>query len=205
MRGRVRSIAGLLRGVPAGLAGGACLAGTALIGALDYVTGGEIEIALTLLYLIPISVATWRVGTGLGVVLSSTAAATSTGFDLAAGLAGQTRWHVPLFWNGFFEFAVFLGFALTLSELRTHLGEERRAKKEAQEALAMVRKLSSLLPMCASCKKVRDGAGIWEPFDSYLLHHTDTQVSHGICPDCMAKLYPEQFRKLQEQKAQRHE
>jgi hypothetical protein len=198
VRWRVRPIAGRLRAVPSGVVASACLAGTALIGALDFVTGDEIDIALTLLYLIPISVATWRLGPGLGIVLSFAAAVTSW-FDLVAGLGGQTRLHVhALYWNGFFEFAVFLGFTLTLSELKTHLGEERRAKREAEEALAMVKKLTSLLPMCASCKKVRDDAGIWEPFDAYLLHHTDTQVTHGLCPNCLIELYPEQYRRLQE-------
>jgi hypothetical protein len=197
VRWRVQPIAGRLRAVPSGVVASACLAGTALIGALDYVTGHGV--VLTLLYLIPISVATWVVHPRLGVVLSFTAATISSGLTLTAWLAGQTPLRLQAhLWNSLFEFVLFLGFTLTLSELRAHLGEERRAKREAEEALAMVKKLTSLLPMCASCKKVRDDAGIWEPFDAYLLHHTDTQVTHGLCPGCLIELYPEQYRRLQE-------
>jgi uncharacterized paraquat-inducible protein A len=116
------------------------------------------------------------------------------------------HWSSVLIVNTAVEGAVFATVALLLSSLKTHQEGERRALAVAEEALANVRQLSALLPMCSSCKKIRhEPDGSWEPFELYLLKHSDTQVSHGMCPDCMAKLYPEHSRRLQDKKAQPHE
>jgi hypothetical protein len=64
---------------------------------------------------------------------------------------------------------------------------------ELQEAFAKVKTLSGLLPICASCKKIRDDSGYWNRIESYIGKHADVQFSHGICPDCAKKLYPELF------------
>ena len=72
------------------------------------------------------------------------------------------------------------------------LMEEEREKliRELQEALAKVKKLSGLLPICASCKKIRDDKGYWNQIESYVREHSEAEFSHGICPECMKKLYP---------------
>jgi hypothetical protein len=62
---------------------------------------------------------------------------------------------------------------------------------ELQEALAQVRTLSGLLPICANCKKIRDDQGYWHGVEAYLWQHAGAEFSHGVCPDCMKKLYPE--------------
>ncbi len=62
---------------------------------------------------------------------------------------------------------------------------------ELQKALSEVKQLKLFLPICASCKKIRDDEGYWSEVERYIGEHTDTQFSHGICPDCMRKLYPE--------------
>jgi len=71
--------------------------------------------------------------------------------------------------------------------------EEEREKliRELQEALAKVKKLSGLLPICASCKKIRDDKGYWNQIESYVRDHSEAEFSHGICPECMKKLYPD--------------
>jgi hypothetical protein len=66
---------------------------------------------------------------------------------------------------------------------------------ELQKALAEVKTLSGMLPICASCKKVRDDKGYWNQIESYLLDHSEAKFSHGICPECAKKLYPELFGK----------
>lgn len=60
-----------------------------------------------------------------------------------------------------------------------------------ERALSEVKTLRGLLPICAHCRKVRDDEGLWTALDAYLSSHTDTRFSHGLCPDCMRKLYPE--------------
>jgi len=71
--------------------------------------------------------------------------------------------------------------------------EEEREKliQELQKALAEVKTLSGLIPICASCKKIRDDKGYWGQIESYISDHSEAEFSHGICPDCMKKLYPD--------------
>lgn len=61
---------------------------------------------------------------------------------------------------------------------------------QLQEALSKVKQLSGLLPICASCKKIRDDKGYWNQIESYIKKHSEAEFSHGICPECAKKLYP---------------
>ncbi len=67
--------------------------------------------------------------------------------------------------------------------------EKERLIVELQEALANVKTLSGLLPICASCKKIRDDDGYWTMVETYLSERSDAEFSHGICPDCGKELY----------------
>ncbi len=66
-----------------------------------------------------------------------------------------------------------------------------RAIQELREAMAEVRTLRGIVPICASCKKIRDDSGYWDQVESYVAKRTDATFSHGICPECMAKLFPD--------------
>ena len=59
-----------------------------------------------------------------------------------------------------------------------------------QESLAKVKTLGGLLPICASCKKIRDDKGYWNQIETYIQEHSEAAFSHGICPQCVEKLYP---------------
>ena len=76
--------------------------------------------------------------------------------------------------------------------------EEEREKliSELKQALSEVKTLSGLLPICASCKKIRDDKGYWNLLEAYLGKHSDAKFSHGICPDCVKKLYPDLEKKI---------
>jgi hypothetical protein len=81
--------------------------------------------------------------------------------------------------------------------------EKRRLEKEREDliaklekALAQVRTLSGLLPICASCKRIRDDKGTWNPVETYIRERTDTEFSHGLCPECVRRLYPDFADKL---------
>ena len=67
--------------------------------------------------------------------------------------------------------------------------EKERLIEKLQVAMAQVKKLSGLLPICAHCKKIRNDDGYWTQLESYISEHSDAQFSHGICPDCMEKYY----------------
>lgn len=72
---------------------------------------------------------------------------------------------------------------------------------ELEDALAHVRQLQGLLPICMFCKKVRDDRDSWQRIESYISEHTDAQFSHSICDECLRENYPEQARSLARKKA----
>jgi PAS domain S-box-containing protein len=63
--------------------------------------------------------------------------------------------------------------------------------KKLQDALDKIKVLKGIIPICASCKKIRDDRGYWSQIESYIKEHSEADFSHGICPDCAKKLYPE--------------
>ena len=77
------------------------------------------------------------------------------------------------------------------ASLQERTGALARANKDLTEALANVKTLSGLLPICASCKKIRDDQGYWTQIESYIRDHSEAEFSHGVCPDCAERLYPD--------------
>lgn len=71
--------------------------------------------------------------------------------------------------------------------------ESERLISELRAALEQVRVLKGLLPLCSSCKRVRDDKGYWTRIEKYISEHSDAEVSHAICPECARRLYPELF------------
>lgn len=74
-----------------------------------------------------------------------------------------------------------------LSKTIRYAIERNRLVRQLEEALAQVKTLSGLLPICGSCKKVRDDSGYWNQIETYVARHTDASFSHGICPECAVK------------------
>jgi len=62
---------------------------------------------------------------------------------------------------------------------------------ELQQTLQHVKRLQGILPICANCKKIRDDKGYWNKIESYISEHSEADFSHGICPECVKKLYPD--------------
>jgi PAS domain-containing protein len=74
---------------------------------------------------------------------------------------------------------------------RKRIEEEREQLiKKLQAALSDVKTLSGLVPICSNCKKIRDDKGYWTQVEAYIQERSQARFSHGICPDCMKKLYP---------------
>ncbi len=63
--------------------------------------------------------------------------------------------------------------------------------QDLSEALASVNALSGLLPICSGCKKIRNDAGYWQAVEVYIKEHSNADFTHGLCPDCAGRLYPE--------------
>ncbi|MFA7382191.1 MAG: hypothetical protein WC001_01940 [Desulfurivibrionaceae bacterium] len=90
------------------------------------------------------------------------------------------------------------------SELVREIEERKRTEVEKEQLIALLQKaiqevkvLSGFLPICASCKKIRDDTGYWRQIEEYISKHSNALFSHGICPDCSKKLYPELHEEMQ--------
>ncbi|MGZ8921693.1 MAG: PAS domain-containing protein, partial [Limisphaerales bacterium] len=80
--------------------------------------------------------------------------------------------------------------ARDVTDRKQQEAERERLLKELQVAMAEVKTLSGLLPICAQCKKIRDDRGYWNQIESFIGARSNAKFSHGICPDCIVRLYP---------------
>jgi chromosome segregation ATPase len=81
------------------------------------------------------------------------------------------------------------------TQLTTTKDSLESANKELERALINIKQLSGMLPICSSCKKIRNDKGYWEQIEGYFRDHSEVEFSHSICPECTGKLYPDIFHK----------
>jgi len=81
--------------------------------------------------------------------------------------------------------------ARDITERKAAEKEREKLIRELKDALANVKQLSGLLPICSGCKKIRDDKGYWNRIENYIQDHSEADFSHGICPECVKKLYPD--------------
>jgi PAS domain S-box-containing protein len=86
----------------------------------------------------------------------------------------------------------------TLSGMILDITDRKRAEEERErlildlkEALTKIKTLSGMLPICSWCKKIRNDSGYWQQIEAYIHDHSDAEFTHGICPDCVKKMYSE--------------
>ena len=77
-----------------------------------------------------------------------------------------------------------------LRTIRRQQDEKDKLIRELREALDDVKTLRGFIPICANCKQIRNDKGFWQQVEDYLAAHSNAQFSHGICPECIEKLYP---------------
>lgn len=98
----------------------------------------------------------------------------------------------------FDEKGQFKGFIGANRNISKRIALEKQKDKlidDLSKALDKVKTLSGFLPICASCKKVRDDKGYWQQIEAYISEHSEAEFSHSICPNCAEKLYPEYYKK----------
>ena len=82
-----------------------------------------------------------------------------------------------------------LGIARDMSEQKRAENEREALIENLQKALSEIKQLSGLIPICSSCKKIRNDEGFWDQVEAYISKHSDVHFTHGICPGCMKRLY----------------
>ncbi|MFA5728602.1 MAG: histidine kinase N-terminal 7TM domain-containing protein [Candidatus Neomarinimicrobiota bacterium] len=104
------------------------------------------------------------------------------------------------------RFSQIIGKSLVLrdiTEKKKAEAEREKLIRDLQEALNQVKTLSGLLPICSHCKKIRDDKGYWSEVETYIHSHSDVDFSHGICPECLKKYYPEIADRMESKNAKK--
>ncbi len=87
-----------------------------------------------------------------------------------------------------------------LTNLRDLNAQLQTRHQELQQALTQVKTLRGLLPICSGCKKIRNDQGYWQQLEVYISEHSEAEFSHGLCADCLQKLYPNTYEKSRQRK-----
>lgn len=88
---------------------------------------------------------------------------------------------------------IFLQLYNQQKQLKKHEKQLEKMVNDLQKSLATIKTLEGIIPICASCKKIRDDKGYWNQVETYIRARTDAEFTHSICPDCTKKLYPELY------------
>ncbi len=146
-------------------------------------------IAFGVLYVVPVLWSIWDPKTRLTYVLwvtSSMLIVLDYFFSVLGPSISESYINVALS-----LLAVWSTSALVINWKIVHEGREKQIAAVKESILSEVEILRGLLPICASCKKIRDDKAYWRQVEQYVSEHSEAEFSHSICPDCVRKLYPE--------------
>lgn len=161
------------------------------LGGIDYATGWEL--GFFTFYFLPIAFSAWYAGFKLSLFTSLFSAV--IWFLADYFLQRHYSTHFFLFWNMGIRLIVFFLVSFFVSKIHTLLLVEKKISADLREAAKQIKTLRGFLPICASCKKIRNDDGYWEQLEKYICEHSDAEFSHGLCEPCARRLYPEVFEK----------
>jgi hypothetical protein len=161
--------------------------GVLFLGLIDWQTGYELNFFV--FYFIPISVGAWFLGLGASVTLAVLSALIWFGADVLSGHTPSS--HIYAVWNTMVRLLSFLAIGWSVSKMRDALDRERDKAETLHRLLSEVKVLEAFLPICAQCKKIRNQQGEWQNLEVYIGQHSNTQFSHGYCPECARKAMEE--------------
>jgi len=161
---------------------------------------GSLGAGIAALAALPVAVAGWALGLRGGILAGLIAFPMNT---LLMNLVGETGWDTVIRSGGTAGSVVIVIIGGTLGkirDLRTSLQSELRNRQrlslereklisDLQIALGNVKTLSGMLPICASCKSIRDDSGYWASIEKFIRENSDAELSHSICPTCAESLY----------------
>jgi len=165
-------------------------AGTAalvlVLGAIDTVTGDDFE--MFVFYFIPIVLAAWYAGHRWSIAISLISAATWCVSDIYTSVPYSYIWGP---WDAIVRLISFLVLAMALSKIKDYQFKLQAVNQQLTDAMAQIKQLTGIVPMCSFCRKIRDEKQHWIPLEQYITDHSEAQVSHGLCPSCYKKHYGE--------------
>ena len=153
----------------------------------DYLTG--YELGFFAFYFLPIAFAAWRLGRFSALVTAIFSAMVWFWMDALTGHAYRNN--VVAVWNTIIRLISFIIIGWGLAWIHDLLLKERHTTAKLRRALAEIKILEGILPICASCKKIRSEQNEWQQMEMYISAHSKAQFSHGLCPEC-AKRYLEE-------------
>jgi hypothetical protein len=158
-----------------------------VLGLVDWQTGYELNFFV--FYFAPVSVAAWFLGFGFSVALAVLSALVWYGADLLSGHMYSSPFYAV--WNTTIRLVSFLAIGWAMSRMRRALDREHHATETLRRALSEIKVLEAFLPVCTQCKKIRNQEGSWQHMEVYIEQHSNTQFSHGYCPECLKNVLEE--------------
>ena len=156
-----------------------CLLAATIVLVIDYITGRLIQFPIA--YVLPVGMAAWR-------------EQKPTAYAMAIFLPFARVWfHFPWHETQSLSVAV-LNALIAVLALILYAYLVDRIAWQTRSLEKKVRVLEGILPVCASCKRIRTEKGEYEQIEKYITEHSQASFSHGICPECAKKLYPEYFK-----------
>jgi hypothetical protein len=160
---------------------------TSAVGWVDWITGHELSVFV--LYFIPVAFAAWHLGLLAAVAEAIVSATFWFGADALSGHRYST--HFFAVGNTLVRLCAFLSIGWAIQRIRQLLLAEQARSKLLHRSLAELKVLNGILPICAVCKKIRDGEGHWLQMERYISNNSGASFSHGYCPDCAKALMEE--------------
>lgn len=154
---------------------------TTVLALVDYATGYELNFFL-FYFVGPITVAAFELGMVASIIVAVFCATALTVADISIGHEYSSVYVAVL--NTAVRLTAFLSLGWVVARIRALLSQERILSGKLQAALTQVKQLEGLLPICASCKKIRTEKGLWQQMEAYIEKHSEAQFTHGLCPDC---------------------
>jgi hypothetical protein len=161
-----------------------------LVDGVDYLSGGEVSFFV--FYFLPIAYVSWYTNRKIAIFFVLVVTGNWLIVNSLEGTA-YSHWFIR-YWNAGVRLAAFLIIALAFAFIKQQLRQAQQRNQELAAALAEVKRLSGFLPICASCKKIRNDHGSWEQVETYIRDRSEAEFTHSLCPDCVYRLYPDLAR-----------
>jgi hypothetical protein len=158
-----------------------------IVGVLDWLTGYELNFFV--FYFIPISTCAWFLGLSGGIIMSLVSTIIWFWVDILTQAPHSSQYYIV--WNTLIRLVAFLSIGYSVYKISSLIVRERILTNYLRQSLLEIKAMEAILPVCCQCKKIRDEKGNWHQIELYVRDHTNSEFSHGYCPECSQKVMEE--------------